>query len=433
LGSWLIEHATVVTVDENATVLPRADVLIEGSEIAGLWPSDARPAEVTAERVLAAEGRVLIPGLVNTHTHAAMTLLRGYADDMELMPWLQERIWPLESKLEAEDVYWGTMLGIAEMLRGGTTCFNDMYHFYGEAACAVLDSGIRANIAGVLLGFLPNAEERLEQAVAWARESQGAGDGRLVAVLGPHAPYTCPDPLLAKVVTAAREEGLGVHIHLAETAREVVDSLREHGLTPVQHAHRLGLLDLHPIVAAHCNHLSDEDIDLMAASRLAVAHNPGSNMKLASGVCPVPRLLSRGVVVGLGTDGPASNNNLDMVEEMRLSALLHKSHTGNPTVIPASQALAMATREGAKALGLGDRIGQIKVGLKADLALLDFDQPHLHPRHDVVSHLVYSARASDVRTVFVNGEPLLLEGKLLTIDEQEIYAQVDARVERLGA
>ena len=431
MGSWLIRGATVVTADENNLVLPKADLLIQGSEIGGLWPSDQTPTGIAAERTLDADGMVLLPGLINTHTHAAMTLLRGYADDMELKPWLQERIWPLEMKLEADDVYWGTRLGIAEMIRGGVTCFNDMYHFFAAAARAVVDSGIRGVISGVLLGFLPNAEENLKRAIAFAEEWRGAGDGRLVTMLGPHAPYTVPNPLFEKVIAAAQETGVGIHTHLSETASEVQDSLRDHGVTPVRRMHDLGVFAVHPVLAAHCVHLTDEDIEILVANRVGIAHNPGSNMKLASGVAPVPRLLAAGAVVGLGTDGPASNNNLDMIEEMRLAALLHKVNTGDPTVVHARQALAMATRGGAAALGLGDMIGQIRVGLKADLALLDFRQPHLQPRHDVVSHLVYSARAGDVRTVFINGEPVMVDGKLQTMEEEEIYGQVEARLARL--
>jgi 5-methylthioadenosine/S-adenosylhomocysteine deaminase len=423
----------VVTADAQDTVLPRADVLLRDTRIAGVWPSEARPPEVTAERTLQADGMVLIPGLINAHTHAAMTLLRGYADDMQLMPWLQERIWPLEAKLEAEDVYWGTLLGIMEMIRGGVTCFNDMYHCYAEGARAVLDSGVRGVISGVLLGFLPNAEERLEQAIAWTKEWNGKGGGRLVTMLGPHAPYTCPDALFRRVIEAARTEGLGVHTHLAETLGEVEDSVRDVGMTPVQHVQRLGLFESHPVVAAHCNHLTEEDISLLVEHRVGIAHSPGSNMKLASGVAPIPKLLAAGAVVGLGTDGASSNNNLDMIEEMRLAALLHKVTSGDPTCVPAREALAMATRLSAQALGLEGQIGQIAVGLKADLALLDFHQPHLQPRHDVVSHLVYAARAGDVRTVFVDGQPLLLEGRFTTLDEERIYAEVNARVARLVA
>jgi len=439
LGSWLIRRATVVTMacpggrpgDDAGAVLPEADLLIEGSGIAGLWSSDQTPPGVVAEKVVNGEGMVAIPGFVNTHTHCAMTLLRGYADDMPLMPWLQERIWPLEMKLTEEDVYWGTLLGIAEMIRGGVTCFNDMYHCFEATARAVLESGIRANVSGVLLGFLPDAEQRLARAVEFAKTWKGAGDGRLVTMLGPHAPYTCPDHLLQKVVAGAHDAGVGVHIHVSETAQEVTDSRRDFGMTPVARLRALGMLDARPVLAAHCVHLDDGDIATLASHQVGIAHNPGSNMKLASGVAPVLSLLAAGAGVGLGTDGPASNNNLDMLEEARLAALLHKLHTGDPTALPARQALAMATRGGARALGIGDQVGQIKVGMKADLALLAFRQPHLCPLHSAVSHLIYAARAGDVRTVFVNGQALMLDGELQTLDEQEIFGQVRARMERL--
>jgi 5-methylthioadenosine/S-adenosylhomocysteine deaminase len=418
-------------MDDAGAVLPEADLLIQGSEIAGLWPRGQTPHEVAAENVIDAEGMVAIPGLVNTHTHCAMTLLRGYADDMPLMPWLQERIWPLEMKLVEEDVYWGTLLGIAEMIRGGVTCFNDMYHYFEATARAVVESGIRANVSGVLLGFVSDAAQRLERAIEFAKEWKGAADGRLVTMLGPHAPYTCPDHLLERVIAGAKEAGVGVHIHVSETAQEVRDSQRDFGMTPVARLNALGLFEARPVLAAHCVHLTDDDIATLVEHKVGIAHNPGSNMKLGSGVAPVPRLLAAGAVVGLGTDGPASNNNLDMLEEARLAALLHKLHSGDPTVVPAGQALGMATRGSAQALGLGDQVGQIKVGMKADLALLDFRQPHLFPPHGIVSHLVYAARAGDVRTVFVNGRALMLDRQLQTLDEQEIFGQVRARLKRL--
>lgn len=431
MARWLIRNAAVVTVDEQNTVLPRADLVVDGTDIAGLWPSNATPRGLQADRVIEAEGMVAMPGLVNAHTHCAMTLLRGYADDMPLMPWLQERVWPFEMRLEPEDVYWGSLLGIAEMIRGGVTCFSDMYHYFEQAAQAALDSGIRANVSGVLLAFLPDAEQRLERAIEFAQRWQGRGDGRLVTMLGPHAPYTCPDHLLARVIEAAREHGIGIHIHVSETRGEVEESLRDHGMTPVARLREIGLLAVRPVAAAHCVHVTDSDIATLGENRVGVVHNPGSNMKLASGVAPIPKLLAAGAVVGLGTDGPASNNNLDMLEEARLAALLHKVSAGDPTAVAAPEALAMATRGSAAALGIGDRVGQLKVGMKADLVLLDFRQAHLFPAYDLVSHLVYAARAADVRTVFVNGQPLLLDGALQTIDEREVFAQVRQRLKRL--
>lgn len=431
MASWLIKQATVVTMDDAGTVLPCGDVLIEGTEIAGVWPEGERPAGLGAEREIEADGMVMIPGLINAHTHAAMTLLRGYADDMPLMAWLQQKIWPLEMKLEPEDVYWGTMLAAAEMIRAGVTCFNDMYHYFEATSRAVIDSGMRAVVSGVLLGFLPDAEQRLEAAVAFAREWNGAGEGRLVTMLGPHAPYTCPDHLLKKVAGAAREVGVGVHIHVSETLEEVQESTRQTGKTPVQRLRDLGLFEARPVLAAHCVHLTEEDIQILVTERVGIAHNPGSNMKLSSGVAPVPQLLAAGAIVGLGTDGPASNNNLDLLEEVRLAALLHKLQSGDPTVVPAPKALEMATRGSARALGIDHLVGCIKQGMKADLVLLDFRQSHLFPRHDVVSHLVYAARAGDVRTVFINGQPVLLDGVLQGLDEEEIYREVAARVKRL--
>ena len=430
MESWLIKNVTVVTMDDERHVVPNADLVIEGASISGIWPTGRAPA-AQGRQTLDATGMVAIPGLINAHTHCAMTLLRGYADDMPLMPWLKERIWPFEMKLREEDVYWGTLLGIAEMIRAGVTCFNDMYHYFEATARAVVDSGMRAVVSGVLLGFLPNADELLDVAIAFAKQWNDKGDGRLVTMLGPHAPYTVADKFLARVIEGARAAQVGIHIHVSETRGEVEDSLRDFSKTPVARLAQLGLLDVQPVLAAHCVHITDDDIAILAAKRVGISHCPGSNMKLSSGVAPVPKLLDAGAVVGLGTDGAASNNNLDMLEEVRLAALLHKLEGKDPTLVPAYQALEMATRGSARALGIDDRVGQIKPGMKADIALLDFQQPHLFPRHDVVSHLVYAARAGDVRTVFINGRPVMRDGALLSLDEREIYRQVGERLTRL--
>jgi 5-methylthioadenosine/S-adenosylhomocysteine deaminase len=431
--SWLIRGATVVTMDDQRRLLPDTDLLLIGTDIAAISPASEGRHDLPSDRVIDAAGMVAMPGLINAHTHCAMTLLRGYADDMPLMPWLEKRIWPVEMKLEADDVYWGTLLGIAEMIRAGVTCFNDMYHYFEAAARAGLDAGMRGVVSGVLLGFLPNAGDLLERAVDFARTWKDRGDGLLVTMLGPHAPYTVPDQFMERVVEAAREAGVGVHIHVSETRSEVEDSRRDFGLTPVERLDRIGLFDLDTVTAAHCVHLSETDLRTLADKRVGIAHCPGSNMKLASGVAPIPALLKAGAVVGLGTDGPASNNNLDMIEEARLAALLHKVHADDPTVVPAWTALEMATRNGAQALGLADRVGRIEVGLKADIILLDFEQPHLFPPHDIASHLTYAARAGDVRTVFINGRPVMRDRRLLTLDEDEIFGQVRSRLRRLLA
>ncbi len=431
METWLIRNATIITMDDDRRVLSDSDLLIEDSEIKSLQPDGAETTGVPGDRVIDASGLVAIPGLVNAHTHCAMTLLRGYADDMPLMPWLQERVWPLEMKLGEEDVYWGTMLGIAEMIRAGVTCFNDMYHYFEAAARAAVDAGMRAVVSGVLLAFLPDADERLGRAIEFARDWKEKGDGLVVTMLGPHAPYTVPDHFLQRVVEGANSAGVGIHIHVSETDGEVADSQREFGQTPVERLDGLGILDVHPVAAAHCVHLSDTDIEMLAEKGVGVCHCPGSNMKLASGAAPIPKLLAADAVVGLGTDGPASNNNLDMIEEVRLSALLHKLHSGDPTAVPAWQALEMGTRGSARALGIDDRVGQIKPGMKADIALIDFRQPHLFPRHDVVSHVVYAARAGDVHSVFINGRPVMLNRELQTLDEPRIFAEVSDRLGRL--
>jgi 5-methylthioadenosine/S-adenosylhomocysteine deaminase len=364
-----------------------------------------------------------LPGLVNTHTHAAMTLMRGYADDMPLMAWLKKKIWPLERRLQPADVYWGTLLACVEMLKAGVTTFNDMYYAFDEAARAVRDSGIRACLSGVLLGFLSTARQDLADALAFVKEYDGAAEGRIIAMLGPHAPYTVPDDLMAEVIASAKETGVGIHIHLAETEGEVQDSLKATGLTPIAQMARVGLFEVHPVLAAHAVHLTDADLEIVARNNVGLAHCPGSNMKLASGIARVPEILKRKIAIGLGTDGAASNNNLDVLEEARLAALLHKVHGGDPTCVSAYQALEMATRGGAKALGLEDRIGAIAPGMQADIALVELRRPHLTPLHNVVSHLVYSARACDVTTVLVSGRVVVREGRVTTVDEDEVMAQ----------
>jgi len=428
MNRTLIENAQVIPMDSEGTVLPSACVAIEGSEIVsvgekpvGKWGT-----------IIDASGMAALPGLVNAHTHAAMTLMRGYADDMQLMPWLQEKIWPLEAMVNKQDVYWGTLLSIAEMLRGGVTTFNDMYYYYDAVARAVEESGIRANLSGVLLGFLPEAEKHLQWAIKFAKAFKGRADGRIQTMLGPHAAYTCPERLLQKIIDGAKELGVGMHIHLSETRQEVDESMQKHGMSPVAYLERIGLFEAKPVLGAHCVHVSPEDLEILARNGVGVSHNPGSNMKLASGVAPVPEMLKAGVNVGLGTDGAASNNNLDILEEARLASLLHKLHTSDPTAVNAYQALLMATRGGAAALGLGDKVGQLKPGMKADVILLELRQPHLTPLHHLASQIVYSARASDVRTVIVDGKMVISDGDLLSIDEEKVMAECTARAKELA-
>jgi len=424
-----IVNGTVLTMASDQEPIGDSVVCTQDGVISYVGPAEQAP-EPGDEQVIDASGCVVLPGLVNAHTHLAMTLLRGYADDMMLQEWLEDWIWPAESRLTAEDVYWGSLLGACEMLRAGVTCFNDMYHMPEQAVQAALDSGIRVCPSGVLLGFLPNAEQLLEEAIAFVRQLQQQGHPRIHPMLAPHAIYTCPDEMLLKVGEGAVGTGLPIHIHLAETASEVQDSYDEHGESPIEHLNTLGLLDI-PMLAAHCVYLSEADIALLVEKQVGIAHCPTSNMKLASGFAPVPELLEAGAVVGLGTDGCASNNNLDMLEEAHLAALLHKVHSGDPTIVPAGTALAMATRLSAQALGLGDIIGTLGEGKRADIILVDMSSPHLQPPGDPVSHLIYAAHGSDVNTTIVEGQIVMNDGEILTVDEAEVIThatQCSARV-----
>jgi len=425
-----IVNGTVLTMAPDQEPIDEGVVCTHDGVISYTGPAAQAP-EPGDEQVIDASGCVVLPGLVNAHTHLAMTLFRGYADDMMLQEWLEDWIWPAEMRLRPEDVYWGSLLGACEMLRFGVTCFNDMYHMPERTVAAAIDSGIRACPSGVLLGFLPNAEQLLEEAIAFVDGLQQQNHPRIHPMLAPHAIYTCPDEMLLKVGEGARDTGVPIHIHLAETASEVKDSYDEHGESPVQHLNTLGLLDI-PMLAAHCVHLSEDDIALLAEKQVGIAHCPTSNMKLASGFAPVPELLEAGAVVGLGTDGCASNNNLDMLEEVHLTALLHKVHSGDPTTIPARTALAMATRLSAQALGLGNIIGTLEAGKRADIILIDMSSPHLQPPRDPVSHLVYAAHGSDVNTTIVEGQIVMNDGEILMVDEAEVIARATECAARVG-
>ncbi len=427
--SLRIENAIVLTMVEGAGVIERGVVDIEGNTIGYVGEADQAP-PAAAERVIDARGCVVLPGLVNAHTHLAMTLMRGFADDMPLQKWLEEKIWPTELRLTEEDVYWGAMLGALEMLRGGVTCFNDMYHFYEATTRAAMDSGIRACPSGVLLGFLPNAEDLLRQAVEFVKQTLDEGHPRIHPMLGPHAPYTCPDSLLQQAVEYAQELNVPIHIHLAETDQEVRDSLQAHGESPIAHMESIGLFEAQ-VLAAHCVHVDDNDIEILARRGVGIAHCPGSNMKLASGFQPLPKLLKAGAVVGLGTDGCASNNNLDLFEEMLLAGIIHKGYSTDPTAVPAEAVLRMATVDAARSLGLGAVTGTLEAGKRADITIIDLQKPHLQPVHNIVSQLVYAARADDVRTTIVDGEIVFHEGRFTAVDEAEVVAKAQERARKL--
>lgn len=431
MGILRIEDAQIITMADGDTQVREGWALeaVDGA-ITYVGPAgELAPAGEPDERI-DGSGCLLMPGLINAHTHAAMTLFRGNADDMPLKPWLEEKIWPVEAKLSEDDVYWGSLLGCAEMIRAGVTCFNDMYHMPRMGARAAMDCGIRMCPSGVLLGIVPNAEDAFEEAKEFTREFAARDDLCIHPMLAPHAPYTVPRGLLERVVEAADEIGVPIHIHLAETRENVEWSLEHYGKRPVQAMDEIGLFEVN-VLGAHCVHLDDRDIEVIAGKGVGVAHCPGSNLKLASGIARTKDLLAATARVGLGTDGCGSNNNLDLLEEARLAALIAKVDTGDPTAVPAEAALRMATLGGAQACFLDHCVGSLEPGKRCDCILVDLDAPHMHPRHSLVSHMIYSAQASDVCATIVDGKVLMRDRKLTTIDLPETYARVAESAERL--
>jgi len=402
-------------------VIPKADVVIEGRRFSAVVVGEE--VQGPFDRVIEGEGKLLIPGLVNAHTHLAMTLFRGLAQDRPLMDWLEKEVWPREKKLSGEIVHWFSLLGLVEMIRSGTTAFADMYFFMEEVAEAVEKAGVRAVLSyGIIAPTPERLEPELKKAENFAREWDGKAEGRIRAALSPHAPYTCGPEVWKKAVALCRELRIPIHTHLAETAEEVARWQKEKGRSPVEWLEELGVFGV-PTLAAHCVHLSEKDMEILAAHGVSAVHCPTSNLKLACGIAPVVEMLKSGVNVCLGTDGAGSAGDLNMIEEMRLAALLAKVKSGDPQVLAAPEALSLATWRGAAALGWGKELGTIEPGRRADGVMIRLDQAHLVPDHDLLANLVYAAQGADVDTVFVDGRFLLLEGELQTLDEEKIIGR----------
>jgi len=430
----LIKQGTFVTIDEQFSVF-QGWLAVENGQIAAMGEGEVPQRESeSATEILDGSGLLFMPGLINTHGHAAMSLLRGMADDLVLQDWLQNHMWPTEAKFTGDDVYWGSALAAVEMIKSGTTTFVDMYDHMQRVAEVTETSGLRASLTRGVIGLCPEdvQKAKLEDAIRFAREWHGQANGRINVMISPHAPYTCPPDYILKFVEAAHELDLPMHTHMSETLTEVEQNVRDYGCRPVEHLDRLGMFS-RPTLVAHAVHLNDEEIALLAERKVAVSHNPISNLKLASGVARVPDLLKAGVTVSLGTDGAASNNNLDLFQEMTTAALLHKGVSGDPTVVPAAEALRMATLYGARSLGLEGAVGQLKVGLKADIIAVNIAQAHFVPRTNYLSHLVYSGRGSDVVHVWVDGKQLLRDRQLTTLDEEKIMAEAELCYRRLRA
>ena len=423
----IIENALVVTMDADFRIIPEGAVAVANGEIIMVADTEAVRREFNADRVMDAGRQVLIPGLVNAHTHAPMTIFRGFADDMPLKEWLYEHIFPVESAfVTAENVRLGTRLAVAEMIRSGTTLFYDMYYHAREVASVADEAGIRAVLTESCIDFpapnnptpghcLATSEEMIQDYLRHPRISFGTSV---------HSVYSAAPEVYRRARDLAGRYGAPWTTHLAETRWEFDLIMEKYGVTPTRYLADLGVLD-DSLTAAHAVHLTPADMDLLAEHGVGVAHNPQCNMKLSSGRAPVPELIARGVRVGLGTDGVASNNDLDLFDEMRSCALLHKLETGDPTVMDARTVLEAATLGGASLMGMEDKVGSLEEGKRADMVLVDLKRPHTHPMYNVYSLLVYSLKGSDVDTVVVDGQVLMENRKLLTIDEQDLFGRVE--------
>ncbi len=415
----LIKNCTIISLCDKKPV-ENGVIAIKGDLIA-FAGKRRRELEKHAERVIDADGKVAIPGLINCHTHAPMTLFRGVAEDKSLDEWLRQVIWPLEAKLRAEDVYYGAMLGCLEMIKAGTTCFVDMYFYEDMVAKAAQKVGIRAFLApGIIEAGNPKlGEKMLKEAIEVIKQFNGIANGRIRFLLGPHAVYTCSPKLLMKIRDFSAKLKVGLHIHLAESKELAEEVMSKYGVSETELLEKIGFLGP-DVLAAHCIHLTDRDIKLLAKNEVSVVHNPVANMKLGQGAARIKKFIDAGINVCLGTDGPASNNSLDMFESMKIACLLQKLVYEDPSVLSAWQVLRMATLNAAKALGAEKELGTIETGKKADIVLVNFENPNLIPVHDYYANLVYSAKGRDVDTVIIDGKVVMENRKMKTVDEKEV-------------
>ncbi len=418
----IIKNGTILTMKSQNSLVKNGFLCIQGDSISHIGSDGVESFE--AAKTIDVKGGLILPGLINAHTHAAMSLFRGLADDLPLMDWLNNYIFPAESKIDADFVFTGTLLACAEMIMSGTTTFCDMYLFEDEAAKAAQEAGMRCLVGEVLYDFpSPNygpIEKGLEYTEALINKWQ---DSPLVNIaVEPHATFTCSPDLLKAANKLALEYNVPLIIHVAETLSEIAELKEKYGKKPFEHLESLDLLGPH-LIADHCVHIDDSEINRMAKHGVKAVDNPESNMKLASGISPVSKLIAQGVTVALGTDGCASNNNLDLFTEMDTAAKLHKIETMDPTVLDAITVLKMATIEGAKALDLEDITGSIEIGKKADIIIVDTNKPHLTPMYTPYSHIVYAARGNDVSHSIINGRLVMEDRKLLPLDLDSVLAR----------
>lgn len=403
-------------------------IYIEGNRIAAVGE---KPKGFREDKVIDGQDRLVIPGLINCHTHSYMAFMRNVADDLSFMDWLFGTIDPIEQQKTDEDTYWGACLAIIEMVKSGTTCFNDMQMNIHQTTRAVKESGMRAVISRGLIGSGHDEAGQMRLRQAYEERDAAKDCDRLSFMLGPHAPYTCDDGFMRVVSEEAKKNGMRIHVHLSESVSEIEQIREKYGLTPIEMADRNGLFDV-PAIAAHCVQVTDEDIAILKGKKVSVVTNPASNMKLGNGFAPIGKMVEMGVNVCLGTDGAASNNSLNMFRELGLLTLIHKGVNKTPQCISAREGFRIATINGAKALGLEEETGSIEAGKKADLAILDLNTPSLTPRNNLIAGLSYSANGSEVETVIIDGKIVMENRKVLTMDEELVYKKINEIIVRMG-
>ncbi|MFH1428082.1 MAG: amidohydrolase [Patescibacteria group bacterium] len=416
----------VLPINSKLDIIKEGMVVISGNKIIDIGEEKEKKDKYQTEEIINAGNAIIMPGLINTHTHAAMTYFRGLADDLPLKEWLEKHIWPAEKKYVNPDfIYRGTKLACLEMIKSGTTCFNDMYYFYETVAEAAESSGMRAVVGEVLFNFsAPSYENINEFFNKFGSSMKKYKDNELINfALAPHSIYVCDKDFLIKISEFAKEYKLLIHIHVSETKDEVEECKKENGLSPVKYLDKINFLD-NNILAAHSVWLDDDDLEIYKKRGVKVGHCPTSNMKLASGIMPAVKMQEKEIIISLGTDGAASNNTLDLFSTMKDCALLHKVSKLDPTVVNACQVVKMATINGAKALGLEDKIGSLEIGKRADLITINLDKPHLTPIYDPYSHLVYCVNGEDVNDVIINGRIVMRNREVKTIDEEKVLREV---------
>lgn len=417
----LLKNAEVITLNKTSEVLENSCIGITNNKIdyAGSY---SKKLEENYDKIIDCFNKVVMPGFVNAHNHASMTIFRNYADDMKLMDWLFNKIIPLEDKLTPERAEWASKLAVIEMIKGGTTTFGDMYFFMDKTAEVVAKSGIRAALSRGLTGDGGGKNDsRIKENIDLYKRYNDSCNGRIRVMFGPHAIYTCSEAYLKTISDLSKEMNIPIQIHLSETRDEVKNCKDKYGISPVKLLDKIGMLT-QTLVAAHCVIVDEEDMNILAERKVSVVHNPGSNLKLASGIAPVVKMLDKGINVCLGTDGAASNNNLDMLEEIRMATYMQKVQLEDATALKVDTVLKMATVNGAQALGFKN-LGSVQVGMIADLIIINTKKPQYYPKYNIKSAIVYSGNASDVESVIIDGELIMENGIILTLDEEKILSE----------